>query len=261
VSERHPSSLRLDALALGAVDDSERATLEQHLAACETCRARKAQSAADRERFSRFVFPRTLDAVRTAPSPAPWGRLVWLFAPALALLAVIVGSKWHGPSSQVVEPVAPVAPISQPVQLETEVRLEVRELADGARELADGAAVKVGSRLRFRLWSSAPQEFCLLLVDGTRQVTLVGRSDHSGRIVNGRTDLDGSYLVERRTAPARVFALFSPEVLSCDQIRASVDRLQLDAAALRTTTQLALPPTPGGQPSVAQRSLMLEPAP
>ena len=91
----------LDAYVDGEFAETERAELEQHLAACTSC-ARKARfagafkaglkAAAPRERAPDLVRARVLAALGREPAPQlGWRRTAWRVAPAAAAAVVLVG--------------------------------------------------------------------------------------------------------------------------------------------------------------------------
>src|SRR6267378_1352877 len=82
----HLSSLTLDALDLGHLDEASSEVVREHLGSCPRCARDLAALRDSRARFETDVFARTLPALQRRRSRRRW---YWVFAPALG--AAVVG--------------------------------------------------------------------------------------------------------------------------------------------------------------------------
>jgi hypothetical protein len=272
-AREHVSAFQLDALAMGAVAEPERRSIEAHLAACDRCRARAAAGRDDRVRFERFVFPRTVDAVRGS-RPAPWVRLAWLLAPALALITVLIGVGVKGRHAGSLTTIEPATPMAEAPARPLDVRLRAFALAPSVdrapptqvRELEDGASVRPGELVRFRVQAARLGWVALIVADARGRVTIVEppAGDASVPIaVDHPVELPTSLLVEPGMLPARAFAFYSVAPLPSLALRRAVEQLHLDAARLRASDRAPVPAVLDGQrvEIAAQRSLLFEGTP
>jgi hypothetical protein len=83
----------LDLWALRALEPTLETQAKTHLTRCPSCRERLGELMKDQQRFTQFVFPRTVDSVleRAWREQGLWRKGAWYVAAGLAALWVMAG--------------------------------------------------------------------------------------------------------------------------------------------------------------------------
>jgi hypothetical protein len=131
------------------------------------------------------------------------------------------------------------------------------------RELTDGAALRVGELVRFRVESARLGWVMVVIADARGHVTVIEPSSGDASVpigVDQAVELPTSYLVEAGAMPARVFAFYSVEPLPSAAVRRAIAQQGFDAVRLRVNDRATVPANLDGQrvEIAAQRSLLLE---
>ena len=231
--------------------DPQRSGIELHIESCVACRARLARMEREGEQFRRFVHPRTVDGVLTAHLSRRTGWRSWfvvlvpaggIAAAAAALLLVSPGP----PADYLGSKGTPLA-----------MRVWVGDL-EGAREVADGGAVPVGSRLRFQVASGSPCRLWLVSVDARGDVSRLypAQGEVAAELTGGAT-LPGGVALDDVAGPERLFAICSVKALPLESVeRATRGAAVGGADALRRSARLE--GLPAGTPQV---TLLVEKVP
>ncbi len=243
---QHPSSLRLDALALDGVSVAERRELEAHLVSCARCQADSASAASLRKEFDETVYRQALRGVRSRMAPRrPWWRAL---VPASAALVVAVAAVLlvvRQPQS-VVEPAYRV---KGGPSLRVFGRRQEKIFA-----VSDGDRLHAGDQVRFTVANPAAGYLMIASVDGRGHGSIYFPFDgQASALVSGLGgELPGSVILDDAAGPERLFALWSPEPLTATTVLSSLETLgALGPAAIRAATSLPLPAT-------SQRTTLIE---
>ncbi len=200
----HLSTLKLNTLALGQLPEGDRLVLDAHLAACERCRALRAELAADDEHFRREVYPRTLP--RLTARRAPRFRLAFLLAPALALTLVLALR------------VLPAAPPRPDLGVKGGPTLQLFAKR-GAQVFAvePGTTLRPGDQVRFAVDPGDSDHVLIASRDGTGKFSIYYPFDaeESGAVTpDTRSELPGSLTLDDTLGDEQLWAVFSHRVLS-----------------------------------------------
>lgn len=223
----HPSSLTLDAIALGApvVDETR---VRDHLAACEVCREELAARRGEAEEFLGSIFSRSLPRIRerVGARPAVW-RLFPLAAavPAAAALALWWAALRSGPPPAA-SPGAPGAPGAIGVKGGPSFR--VFALHGGSvSAVRDGAVLSPADRIRFAVAPEGSPYLLIASIDGSGAATIYYPygGERSAPVEAGAlVELPGSIQLDDARGPERVYALFSrapiPAAVVLERLRA-----------------------------------------
>ena len=248
----HLSALTLDALALGGLPPSEAEEASVHLESCDRCRKDAEVARADRDRFSREVFSRTLPRLCRS---SPWSFLrrpilTWVMAPALAAVAVVfmVLPKHLHESS------APS--VSDSVAIKGGPAMKVFARHNGrVFPVVNGALLAPGDEVRFAVAPAGLPYLLVASVDGAGKPSVYFPTNgaESGRLGSEpRVELPGSIILDAAPGPERIFALFSSAPLAVADVRGRLEKLGARGAdAIRTEKMLPVS-------SQAQLSLLFE---
>jgi hypothetical protein len=227
----HVSALLLDALALGALDGDAAARVRAHLASCAECRSDHEAAAELRAQFSRLVLPRTLPVRR----PRRW---VWLAAPALAALCVILALRLR-------QPPVPELAIKGDASWEVFANRAGRVFA-----VHDGTRLAEGDRIRFAIVPGGARYLLVASVDGGGGVTMyypyngvqsVSITDGEGGD-GGRIEPPGSIVLDAAPGPERIYAMLSDVALPVELVTTLLQAVAGGGAdAIRATRTLPLP--------------------
>jgi len=251
MTSAHPSSLRLDALALNGVTDAERRELEAHLAACAHCRAESESAATLRAQFSDEVYRQGLRGVRNRMAPPrSWWRML---LPASAALAVAVAAVL------IVE--LPHSAVEPAYSAKGGPSLRLFGRRPGASQgqgttfvVTDGAHLQAGDQLRFAVANQPGGYLMVASVDGRGHASIYFPFDGqtSAPVTAAAAELPGSVILDDAAGPERLFALWSTQPLSRAAVLSSLQGLAARGpVGIRTTTSLPLGTT-------SQRTLLVE---
>jgi hypothetical protein len=213
--------------------DPRRSRIDLHLRSCPACRARLARMEREGEDFRRYVHPRTVDRIMTAqsgrkPSWRPW----------LAVLLPTGGLAAAATAALLL--VSPVPPSGYTGEKGTPLAMQVWVGdADGAREVSDGGAVPVGSRLRFRIAAGRPCRLWLVSADARGDVSRLYPARGEAAVVQGGATLPGGVALDDVTGPERLFAICSPDPVPLEWVEEAIRRAAPGGAdALRRPVRL-----------------------
>lgn len=191
--------LELDAIAGG------HAPAHPHIADCERCRADLETQRGACDKFSRDVYPRTVDKLR------PARRMWWpvLLVPALAALVLYVARE---------------KPRDPDIRIKGDITFQVFAKRDAnVTQVRDGTRLRPGDQIRFVAGSTTARYLMIASIDGAGHATLYYPygGPRSVSIDKVPAELPGSIVLDAAPGPERVFALFSSEPLEGrDVIRA-----------------------------------------
>jgi hypothetical protein len=229
MSDTHPSVFAIGRFAQEASPPHERATLEQHLPGCETCRETLAEANRARDRFSQSVLPRTLPhlQLRASRRLPVWSFPLVLAAAAAAAFVLVRRDTEPGFTFK-------GAPT---------LRVFVHR-GDRVLEVAQRDALRTGDQLRFEI---DPEGFPFLLVgaiddSGTATIYVPFEGKESERVTALATyPSSGSLVLDDAPGPERVFALLSQSPLEAEPLLSALRDLgRKGPDAIRTAQRLPL---------------------
>lgn len=254
----HVSALVLDALALDALPPDEVARVRAHLAACATCSRDHESSAARRVAFDRDVLPRTLPAIVAragrlrSNARRGWGAW-WLAVPALAaavVAIVLIGGDSAERAERGDEP--PELAFKGGTSWQVFARRAGRTFA-----VREPATLAAGDRVRFVITAERACYILVASVDGAGRASIYypyggGRSEP---LAAGRTELEGSIVLDSSPGPERVFAIVTDRPIASAQIGDTLRAIGARGGdAIRATPRLPVA-------ARAQLSIVFEKAP
>ncbi|WP_267145419.1 DUF4384 domain-containing protein [Myxococcus guangdongensis] len=218
----HVSSLKLEALAMGALPPPERATTQAHLDTCLACRARSEELASHRRHFTAHVLPR---AQLPSPRVAPWGDWRW-WAPALALASAVV---------LLFALVAVPSPQEPELAVKGGAMLQLfAHRGERTWKVEEGEALAPGDQVRFVVEGLGLPYVLVVSVDGAGQVnTYYPFGGHESVQVPSRglpVEIPGSVVLDNAPGPERLFALFSRQPLSFESVAPALRELSTGGA-------------------------------
>lgn len=207
----HLSMLELDAIAGG------HSPPHPHIEACERCRADLETARTACARFTRNVYPRTVDKLR--PRRTWWPVLI---VPVLAAAAFML---WLGRDEN------PDADI----RIKGDITFQVFAKRDAhVIQVRDGTHLRPGDQIRFVAGSTTARYLMIGSIDGAGHPTLYYPygGPRSTAIDKVPVELPGSIVLDAAPGPERLFALFSTEPLEgADVIRALAQVRDIRATA------------------------------
>ncbi|HKA42698.1 MAG TPA: zf-HC2 domain-containing protein [Burkholderiales bacterium] len=192
----HLSSLRIDALVLGALDAAESTAARAHLEACPGCRDAVAATRAACQRFERAVLRQ-----RVPPLARPRRLWVSLLAPALALAALVVVARRHEPSVSVKG--GPALHV-------------VAKRGESVFPVEPRARLRAGDQLRFAVEPAGWTYLAIGSIDAAGHASIYYPSQ---RLPTGTSvTLQASIVLDAAPGPERICALFSRAPLSAAEV-------------------------------------------
>jgi len=256
-SPRHLTSLDLDLLELGALGSAvEEARIREHLASCLACTSRWQEHAASVTHFRSTIFPRTAPGLGVSRATMPSRLRRWVLAlalPAVALAAVplflprLLRSSVTKPASGSEGSAAESAiGIKGSAALHVFAKLgrPAEQVPATVVKVVDGTRLAAGDALRFVLDPTGLPYLLIASVDGAGQVSIYYpyRGERSAQ-VDGRATVSvpDSIVLDQALGPERVFAVFSSEPVSADQVRqALAGTVAAGAPAIRAQRHLPI---------------------
>ncbi len=235
--------------------------LPPHVSSCESCQQRLTRMREQGAEFRLSVYPRTIDQIlekgvaRGAVAGWRWALALSGLVPVAALgLTLVVRS---GTPQRSLSPDG-----TQTKGASGSTARSARDLPftvfvgtpDGARRVADGAAVPSDAQLRFRVDPPSRCWFSVVSVDGSGQVSQLYPETPSG-IEVPRASLPGGAVLDGQAGPERLFALCSAKPLAVPEVQTAV-REQFSATGapvVRSMSRLA-----GVPDDVLQSTLLIE---
>lgn len=255
---QHLATSDYDRLLLHALSGEEEGRIQQHLADCVRCRTDHAGYAADAQRFSQEIFPRTVERFNRATPGTFWGRvrqrrLVWLLAPAMtvALALVVVGARLSQDRLSN-DGLSNDGNSGTGTTTDDDIRIKGGEptLRSFARRtqhvfpVQDGMELHPGDELRFVVDSPSLRYLLVASIDGTGKVNVYFPYDgsQSGAIATGKpTELPGSIVLDHAPGPERIFAFYSKAPLFRADLEPALKALwSRGPAAIRAKDRLSV---------------------
>ncbi len=224
-SRGHLSAQSLDLMLMQALSSTDLKAAEAHLATCTECKQQWAELSEDSQKFSQYVFPRTVAKVEARLAPQSFfDRFKLAFVlPALGLAtAAVIGV--------VLLKTPPVVEDENYIGLKgAKPSLEVFALRADSQlfKVKEGAALKAGDKIRF------------IVGPGTAQYLLIGSQDAKGEFSvfhpfgaeqsqkldpagPRRVEVPGSVELDDTVGQERLIAVFSNEPVKADAVKAAV---------------------------------------
>ncbi len=199
-----------------------------HLTECARCTDRLARMREENERFRRFVFPATAEAVAASVAPPRWRLGLMVALPLATAAAVAFVVQTRGPADDYVG-----------VKGTPTVALDVFTLDDAgaARRLSEPATVDPGASLRFQVRPMAPCYLWLVSTDAQGQVSRLFpiSGDEPARLTEATT-LPGGATLDGQTGPERLIAVCTPAPLPYGVVESAARTTS--AEAVRRLTRL-----------------------
>jgi hypothetical protein len=226
----HLSSLVIDSLAAGKLDDAEATAARSHIAECDRCRGDLANAEAAIAHFERSVLPRTL------PSIAKPRRRWWWIAP--SVLVPVFGALvlvWWIRTPETVEDAVRIKG-GLTFQVFASRRGEVIPVRDGTR-------LDAGDSIRFVVGASTPYVM-VASIDGAGHPSIYYpyEGERSGTATSSPSELPGSIVLDATNGPERLFALASATPLDAHVVMQALAAIGArGATAIRETRALDVP--------------------
>lgn len=240
----HLSSLVIDALAAGKLDELEAIAARAHLATCTRCSADLAAAEAACAHFTSSVLPRTLPAIQR-PRRRWWMLAPAILTPALAALALVYFIRDPAPADR------------DDVRIKGSLTFQVFANRRGeVIPVRDSTRLAAGDSIRFVVGSGGPPYVMVASIDGAGHPSIYYPYDgaRSGSATSEPSELPGSIVLDASPGPERVFALVSTEPIEADAVKAALSEIAArGAGAIREVRTLDLP-------VVAQTSVVFEKA-
>jgi hypothetical protein len=210
-----PSDYQLDEYWLAGKPENH--PVHGHLEGCENCQRRLVEWEQADEKFSKEVFPATEEKVveRLTKSRAGfWGFFTYprLAAASAVVLAVVLAvALWHPGEREATY-----------IGIKGVLGLEVYcQRADQVFRVNPGDRLLAEDRIRFAVSTPGPGQVMIVSVDQQGEVSLFYPP---GQVEGGRTELEGSTILDASKGPERIFAVFSEGTLDFGAVKAAVAR-------------------------------------
>ena len=235
-----PSDYELDAFWLeGKPGDHP---VQGHLDSCERCRERLVEWEQADQKFGQEVFPATEEKVVERLSKSRTGFFQFFTYPRLAaasavVLAVVLAvALWHPGEHE-----------STYIGIKGTLGLEVYcHRAGQVFRVNPGDQLLPEDRIRFAVSTPGAGHVIVVSVDRQGEVSLFYPM---GPIAGGRTELEGSTILDQSQGPERIFVVFSEEAFDFGAVEAAVERGLKEAGGVESLKKLPL--------ELAQNSLLI----
>jgi hypothetical protein len=235
-----PSDYELDAFWLeGKPEDHP---VHAHLEGCESCRKRLVEWEQADDKFDREVFPATEEKVverLSKPSSGFSGFFTYprLAAAAAVVLAVVLTvALWHPEEREATY-----------IGIKGTLGLEVYcQRADSVFRVNPGDRLLSEDRIRFAVSTPGAGQVMVVSVDRQGEVSLFYPP---GPVSGGRTELEGSTILDESQGPERIFVVFSEGILDFTVVESAVERGLKDSGGVENLKKLPL--------DLAQNSLLI----
>jgi len=235
-----PSDYELDAYWLAGRPEDH--PVHGHLEGCESCRKRLEEWEQADEKFRNEVFPATEEEVVERLSKSRSGFFGFFTYPRLAAAAAVVLA--------VVLAVALWRPADREatyIGVKGTLGLEVYcQRAEKVFRVNPGERLLAEDRVRFAVSAPGPGQVMIVSVDQRGEVSLFYPP---GPVEGGRTELEGSTILDDSRGPERIFGVFSEGPLDFNVIRSAVERGLKDSGGVENLKKLPL--------ELAQNSLLI----
>jgi hypothetical protein len=226
----HLSSLVIDALAAGKLDDAEATTARAHITECARCRGDLDTARAAMAHFERSVLPRTLPAIQRPR--ARWWILPSVLAPVLATLALVFWFRRVPP------------PPDDSVRIKGALTFQVFANRHGeVIPVRDGTHLEAGDSIRFVVGAATPYVM-VASIDGAGHPSIYYpyEGERSGTATPSPSELPGSIVLDAASGPERVFALASATPLDANVVTQALAAIGARGpSAIRETRTLDVP--------------------
>jgi len=210
-----PSDYQLDEYWLAGRPEDH--PVHGHLEGCETCRKRLMEWEQAEDKFQKEVFPATEEKVAGRLSASRSGFFGFFTYPRLAAAAAVVLA--------VVLAVALWRPADREatyIGVKGTLGLEVYcQRADRVFRVNPGERLLAEDRIRFAVSAPGPGQVMIVSVDQQGEVSLFYPA---GSVEGGRTELEGSTILDESRGPERIFVVFSEGALDFAAVESAVVR-------------------------------------
>lgn len=220
-SRGHLSSQTLDLLTLSALTEPESQQARAHLDTCRTCQQAWEELEGDRQKFTQFVFPRTLPEVEARARRAGWWS--WL----KSKWSVVVPVAGLAVAAMVVMLVVPRSDQAPYYGLKGGARLDVVALrGDQQLPVGDDTALLPGDRIRFLVEPAGAKYVLVASRDGAGTVTLYYpfEGEESAALGKGFQELPGSIELDEVGGKEVLYAVFSDEPVKASRVREAIEQ-------------------------------------
>ena len=235
-----PSDYQLDEYWLAGRPEDH--PVHGHLEGCENCQKRLVEWKQADEKFQKEVFPATEEKVVERLSKSRPGFVAFFTYPRIAAAAAVVLA--------VVLAVALWRPAEREatyIGIKGTLGLEVYcQRSDRVFRVNPGDRLLPEDRIRFAVSSPGPGQVMIVSVDQKGDVSLFYPA---GPVEGGRTELEGSTILDDSKGPERIFAVYSEEEIGFGKIKAAVERGLKDSGGVEKMAKLPL--------ELAQNSLLI----
>ncbi len=222
--QTHPSTLKLDELALGFLSATEAEELRDHLRECKDCQTRVDANRASDAQVSALVIPRILRKLETPP---PRRSRAWLWpafaAPAFATVALIMFARV--PQTAAPEKAAP----ESTVMTKGGASLQVfARRGENVFAVSDGTRLRSGDAVRFVVAPHGLSYVLIASVDGSGKASVYFplNGTESAKVASQeRVELEGALKLDNSPGPERIFAIFSTKPLAATSVLAALAEL------------------------------------
>lgn len=235
-----PSDYQMDEYWLAGKPENH--PVHGHLEGCESCRKRLVEWEQADEKFSKEVFPATEEKVVERLSKSRSGFFGFFTYPRLAaaaavVLAVVLAvALWHPGEREATY-----------IGIKGVLGLEVYcQRADQVFRVNPGDRLLAEDRIRFAVSTPGPGQVMIVSVDKQGDVSLFYPP---GPVGGGRTELEGSTILDESSGPERIFVVFSEEALNFGAVQSAVERGLKDSGGIENLKKLPL--------ELAQNSLLI----
>lgn len=215
----HLSSEVLDLLMLSALPEAEAEAAKQHLGTCATCTGKWETMQADAQRFSQFVFPRTVEKVVERTKGGFFSRFKLTVLVPLAGLAAALAVVATTGGGQTEDDLY--------VGVKGEPTLEVFASRAGGSAFAvtQGVALKPEDRIRFVVNPAGGKYLLVVSRDGAGAISVYypfGEQQSALVASNTKSELPGSVELDATLGDERLFAIFSNEPVSAAAVESAL---------------------------------------
>lgn len=223
----HLSSEVLDLLMLSALPDVEADAAKQHLGACAVCTGKWEALQSDAQRFSQFVFPRTVEKVVERTKGSFFSRFKLTVLVPLAGLAAafaVVAATGGGQTED---------DLYVGVKGDPTLEVYASRAGGGAFAVTNDVALKPEDRIRFVVNPAGGKYLLVVSRDGAGAISVYypfGEQKSALVASNTKSELPGSVELDGTLGNERLFAIFSNEPVNASTVESALkagDALQL----------------------------------
>ncbi len=215
----HLSNQAMDLMLLSALPAAEAEAAKTHLGTCSACTTRWQALQADAQRFSQFVFPRTVEKVSSRAKGGFFSRFKFAVLVPLAGLAAalaVVASTGGGQTEDDLY-----------VGIKGDPTLEVFAQRGGGDAFAvtKDVALKPEDRIRFVVNPAGGKYLLVVSKDGAGAISVYypfGEQKSALVASNTKSELPGSVELDATLGTEKLFAIFSNEPVAASAVESAL---------------------------------------